>query len=73
MYLIMLKSNISDVYSHKYTKIKINSDNDLPLEKTINMQNVAIVIKSIFNKNHNYFYLEMLLEKCSYNISNVIL
>ena len=68
MYLIMLKSNISDVYSHKYTKIKINSDNDLPLEKTINMQNVAIVIKSIFNKNHNYFYLEMLLEKCSYNI-----
>ena len=28
----MLKSNISDVYSHKYLKIKINSD-ALPLEK----------------------------------------
>ena len=26
----MLKSNISEVYSHKYTKIKINSDDDLP-------------------------------------------
>ena len=25
-YLIMLKSNISEVYSHKYTKIKTNSD-----------------------------------------------
>ena len=28
----MLKSNISDVYSHKYKKIKINSDDDLHLE-----------------------------------------
>ena len=40
-YLIMLKSNISDVYSHIYTKIKINSDDDLPLE---NMQNVELFI-----------------------------
>ena len=27
-YLIMLKSNISDFYSHKFMKIKINSDDD---------------------------------------------
>ena len=32
-YSNMLKSNISDVCSHKYTKFKINSDDDLPLEK----------------------------------------
>ena len=31
-YLIRLKSNISTVYSHN-TKIKINSDDDLPTEK----------------------------------------
>ena len=29
----MLKSNISDVYFHKYKKMKINSEDDLPLEK----------------------------------------
>ena len=34
----MLKSNISDVSSHEYPNIKINWDDDLPLEKTINMQ-----------------------------------
>ena len=34
----MLKSNISDVYSHEYANIKINWYDDLPLEKTINMQ-----------------------------------
>ena len=27
-YLIMLKSNISEFYSHKFMKIKINSDDD---------------------------------------------
>ena len=29
----MLKSNISDISSHKYTKHKTNSDGDLLLEK----------------------------------------
>ena len=36
----MLKHNISDVDSHKYTKIKFISDDHLPLEKTLNMHNV---------------------------------
>ena len=49
----MLKSNISDGYFHKYTKIKINSDDDLTLEKAINMHNVVILIKSVLNENHS--------------------
>ena len=32
-YLIMLKINIPYVYFHKYAKIKVNSDDDLPLKK----------------------------------------
>ena len=43
----MLKSNISVVYSHKNTGIKINDD--LPLEKTLNMHNPVILVKSVFN------------------------
>ena len=31
----MLDKNILGVYSHEYMKIKINSDDDLPLEKNI--------------------------------------
>ena len=46
---IMLKINISDVYSHKYTKVKINFDDYLPLEKTLN--NILILVRSVFNKN----------------------
>ena len=62
----MLKSNISDVYFHKFMKIKINLDDDLPLGKTLNMHNVGIRIKSVFNKNHNHYYNQVFLEKCSY-------
>ena len=29
--------------SHKYTKNKTNSDDDLPLEKILNMQNLVIL------------------------------
>ena len=44
----MLKINISYVYSHKYMKTEIDSDDDLPLEKTWNRHNVVLVIRSMF-------------------------
>ena len=44
--------------------IRINSGNDLPLEKMLNMHDVVILIKSIFYKNHNHYYYEKFLEKC---------
>ena len=62
----MLKSNISDIYSHRYMKMKINSDDDLPLEKTLNVHNVLILIKSDFNKHSNHYYYQVFLEKYSY-------
>ena len=64
--LVMAKSNVAKVYSAKYTKNKMNSDDDLPLEKTLNMQNVVILIKLVFQKSHNHYYYEIFLEKCSH-------
>ena len=43
---LILKRNISDVYFLKYTKIKINSDVDLPLERNLNMPNIVKCTKS---------------------------
>ena len=63
---LILKRNISDVYFLKYTKIKINSDVDLPLEKNLNIPNVVILIKSVLNKNRNHYYFETFLEKYLY-------
>ena len=49
-YLIMLKSNISYVYSNNYMKIKINSDEDLPLEKSLNMHNLVMLLSQFLMK-----------------------
>lgn len=48
-YLVIL--NISCVVSHDYANIKIDSDNDLPLEKTLNAHDFIILIKSVCNEN----------------------
>ena len=66
--VFILKSNIPDFYSHKYwRKSNSNSDeDDLLLEKTLNMENSIATIKSTFNKNQNNYYYHMVLEIYSY-------
>ena len=65
-YLIMLISDISYVYPHKYMKIKIESDDDTPLVKMINMHYVVTLINSAFDKNYDYYYYQDFLGKRSY-------
>ena len=67
-YLIMLKNIYSSVYFQKFVKTKINSDNNLPLEKTLNIQNVVILVNSVFSKNQNYYYYQVFLKTCSDNV-----
>ena len=66
---ILLKSkNNSDDYDKKYNKVKLNSDN-IPLEKTLDMHEVVIVITlitSVFNDVRKYYplvFLDVLLHK----------
>ena len=56
-------------FKHLFSKlynIRTNSGDGLPLEKISNMQSVVILIKSIFNNNHNHCCYEMLFKRCSY-------
>ena len=55
-YLIMLKSNISEIYTHKYTKFEIKSNDVLSLDKAITMHDVIILVKFFFNENHSRYY-----------------
>ena len=50
IYFTMLKSNILDVCFHKYMEIKTNSDDALPLGKTLNISDAVILIKYILIK-----------------------
>ena len=46
--LIRSKPNNSDDYDKKYIKIKFNSDDDLPLMKTLELRNMIIVVRAVF-------------------------
>ena len=39
-------------------KIKIDSDDDLPLQKPLSMHNIVILIQSVFSKNHDHCYYQ---------------
>ena len=43
--------------------MKIDSDDDSPLEKTMILHIVLLLIKS---ENHNHYYCHVFLEKCPY-------
>ena len=45
-------------------KIKIGLYDSLPPQKRLTLHNVIILIKSVFNKDQNQFYYNIILEKC---------
>ena len=46
----------SDNYDQKYMKINFNSDGDLPLNKTIEIPSMVIVVRAIFMKITNIIH-----------------
>ena len=61
-YLISKKSGITDIISHNFARIRINS---FPTEKALTFHNVIMLIKSVVNKNKKNFYYFIFLEKGS--------
>ena len=50
-----MKNNDSDGYGDDYSKTKVDSNEGLSLEKTLEMYNMVRLIKSVLNeKNKNY-------------------
>ena len=42
-------------YDEKNMKIKFNLDDDLPLNKTIEIDHVKIVVRAVFHENNKYY------------------
>ena len=68
-YLISEKSAITYVYSYNGAIFKIDSFDSLPLERTLTLDTVVILIKSVFNKNKNDYYYNIFLEKSFYQLA----
>ena len=65
--LIRSITKISDDYDEKYMKIKLNSDDELPLNKTIEVPSMAIIVRTIFLENYKY-YPQLFLDERLYKI-----
>ena len=52
-YLIRIITNKSSVYDEKHMKIKFNSGDDLPLNKSLHLPNMIIVVRSVSLKVAN--------------------
>ena len=55
-------------FCHYYTKIKVDYYGSLPIEKILALYNVIILITSVINKDDNHYYVNIFLEKCSYQL-----
>ena len=57
----------SEDYHEKYIKIKLNLDDELPLNKTTEIPSMIRVVRVVFHENNNY-YPQVLLEECLYKL-----
>ena len=64
-YLIGIKNGITHVFFCYYAKIKVDSYNSVPLEKTLTLHNVIIHITSFLNKDQNHYFYKIFSEKFS--------
>ena len=48
-------------------KIKLNSDDELPLNKTVEIPTITIFVRAIFLENNKY-YPQVFLDECLYKI-----
>ena len=61
-----ITKNLSD-YDEKCMKIKFDSDDDLSLNKMIEIHNVTIVVRAIFYENNEY-YPQVFSDECMYKL-----
>ena len=57
----------SDDFDKKYMKIKFNPDDELPLNKTIEIPSMIIVVRAAFRENNKY-YPQVIVGECLYKL-----
>lgn len=65
--LIRSITDNSDKNDEKYIKVKLNLNDDLPLNKTLELRNMIIVVTSVFHKGNKH-YPQVFLEECLYKL-----
>ena len=61
------KDNSEGEYDKDYMKIKFNTDDNIPLNKQLNIMTITAVIICIFKKDVKY-YRQCFLDECLYEM-----
>ena len=56
---------MKNYHNENYMKIKINSDDELPLNKITKIHSMITIVKAIFHENDKYF-AQVFLHECLY-------
>ena len=62
-----MKNGSIGEYGKNYTKIKFDSDDDLPLNKIPKFHVLTIIIRNVFEK-HEKYYPQIFLDDCLHEI-----
>ena len=66
--ITLIKKNAKpDEYGKDITKIKFNSDHNLPLDKILKLHHLTVVVRSVFQEENNY-YLQIFLDEILYEL-----
>ena len=57
----------SNDYDEKFMDIKFNSDDELPLNKTIKIPTMATTFRTVFHENKKY-YPKIFIDECFYKL-----
>ena len=60
-------NNKSGEYGKDFMKIKFDSDDSLPLNKTLKLHNMTIIVRSVFEEDGKY-YPQVFLDECLYEL-----
>ena len=56
-------NNTPSEYGKYFMKIKFNSDDNLPLNKTLRLCNLTIIVRSVFQEDNKY-YPQVFSQEC---------
>ena len=60
-------NNKLDEYEKDFMKMKFNCDDNFPLNKTLMLHNITIIIRSVFEEDGKY-YPQVFLDECLYEL-----
>ena len=69
----MIKNKIENIndgkpkYDKGFMKVMFDTDDELPLNKLLNLHMLTIIVRSVF-KDEGKFYLQVYLDECLYEL-----